>query len=73
MVGLVRQAAPEVDVPLLSQEGLTRRLLPGATAPYPALDQMSKFPAVSPRFVSKFLAAPARFVFVVVWSAAADL
>ena len=28
-----------VRVPLLSQEGLTCRLLPGATAPYPALDQ----------------------------------
>ena len=27
-------------VPLLSQEGPTCRLLPGATAPYPALDQV---------------------------------
>ena len=30
---------PVVGVPLLSQEGLTCRLLPGATAPCPALDQ----------------------------------
>ena len=35
-VGLVE--VPEIVVPLLSQEGLTCRLLPGATAPYPALD-----------------------------------
>ena len=33
------QTALMVRVPLLSQEGLTCRLLPGATAPFPALDQ----------------------------------
>ena len=31
--------ARDVRVPLLSQEGPTCRLLPGATAPFPALDQ----------------------------------
>ena len=31
--------APTVEVPLLSQEGLTRCLLPGATAPYPTIGQ----------------------------------
>ena len=35
----VRQVAPVLRVPLLSQEGPTCRLLPGATAPFPALDQ----------------------------------
>ena len=53
--------APEFEVPLLSQEGPTRRLLPGAAAPYPALDQISKFPAVSPSFV---VPAAAGIVFV---------
>ena len=33
-------AALDVKVPLLSQEGLTCCLLPGAAAPYPALDQV---------------------------------
>ena len=37
-VGLVE--VPGVVVLLLSQEELTRRLLPGATAPYPAPDQV---------------------------------
>ena len=62
----VLQAAPASNwVPLLSPEGLTGRLLPGATAPYPALDQAMKFPAESQRFVSKVPAA-AGIVFVVV-------
>ena len=60
---VVRQPAPEFGVPLLSQEGRTRCLLPGATAPYPVLDQaMMMFPAELPRFVAKFLAVSARFV-----------
>ena len=37
---LVRQMAPAFGVPLLSQEGRTCCLLPGAAAPYPALDQV---------------------------------
>ena len=43
----VLQAAPASNwVPLLSPEGLTGRLLPGATAPWsPALNPVSKFPA----------------------------
>ena len=52
----------QFEVPLLSREGPTRRLLPGAAAPWsPALDPVSKFPVASARFVLKFLA---RFVFV---------
>ena len=48
-------ALASFGVPLLSQEGPTCRLLPGAAAPWsPALDPVSKFPA------------DARFVFVVV-------
>ena len=35
----VRQQPEVVDVPLLSQEGPTCRLLPGATAPDPASSQ----------------------------------
>ena len=51
------------EVPLLSREGLPRRLLAGAAAPWsPALNPVSKFPAIA-RFVLKFPAA-ARFVFV---------
>ena len=50
-----------VGVPLLSQERPTCRLLPGAAAPNPALDQASKFPAAA-RFVLKF---PASTSFVV--------
>ena len=42
-----------IVVPLLSQEGLTCRLLPGAAAPYPALDQVPVM----------FLSAPARNCF----------
>ena len=59
----VRQTAPAfVKVPLLSQEGPTRRLLPGAAAPWsPAFDPVLKFPAV------------ARFVFVVKKALAAAL
>ena len=59
-----RRAVPffVFEVPLLSQEGLTCRLLPGAAAPWsPALDPVSKFPAVA-RFVSKFLATTRVFV-----------
>ena len=51
-----------VVVPLLSREGLTRRLLPGATAPFPALDQeLTKFPAPA-GLLTKF-SAPARNCF----------
>ena len=49
---------PGFGVPLFSQEGLTCRLLPGATAPYPALDQEFS------------LLAPAAAKFVVVETAA---
>ena len=49
-------------VPLLSQEGLTCRLLPGAAAPWsPALGPVSKFPALDQEFSSMAL-APAQFV-----------
>ena len=50
-----------VRVPLLSQEGPTCRLLPGATAPYPALDPGTEYLAAA-RFVSKLLAEAPRFV-----------
>ena len=45
-----RQMAPVwFVVPLLSREGLTRRLLAGAAAPWsPALDPVSKFPDLAP-------------------------
>ena len=47
-------ALASFGVPLLSQEGPTCRLLPGAAAPWsPALDPVSKFPAAA-RFVVKF-------------------
>ena len=53
-----------VGVPLLSQEGPTCRLLPGATAPYPALDQeLTKFSAVA-RMVKFPAAARGCFGFV---------
>ena len=43
-----RQTAPTCSgVPLLSQEGPTCRLLPGATAPYPALDLALTFLAAA--------------------------
>ena len=50
----VRQMAPVwFVVPLLSREGLTRRLLAGAAAPWsPALDPVLKS-AEAPRFVLK--------------------
>ena len=49
------QTAPDLRVPLLSREGPTRCLLPGAAAPWsPALDPVSKFPAVA-RFVFVFV------------------
>ena len=54
---------PSFEVPLLSREGLTRRLLPGAAAPWsPALDPVSKFPAVA-RFVLFPAAARSCFYF----------
>ena len=45
----VRQTAPEggFGVPLLSQEGPTCCLLPGAAAPYPALGQGQLGPALA--------------------------
>ena len=50
----------KLRVPLLSQEGPTCRFLPGATAPFPALDQeLTKFPAPAGSLV-KFLSAPTR-------------
>ena len=71
-----------VGVPLLSQERPTCRLLPGAAAPNPALDQaltsptaaefVLKFPAAArfvpaaASFVSKFPVEPPGFVFVLV-------
>ena len=59
----------QFEVPLLSREGLTRRLLAGAAAPWsPALNPVSKFPAVA-RFLSNFPAS-ARIVFVLVETAA---
>ena len=52
-------------VPLLSQEGPTCRLLPGATAPYPTPGQaLTKFPAVVQELTK--LVSPSRFVFVLV-------
>ena len=56
-------ALASFGVPLLSQEGPTCRLLPGAAAPWsPALDPVSKFPADA-RFVLK---SPVTVTFVVV-------
>ena len=54
-----------VKMPLLSREGRTRCLVPGPTAPYPALDQALKYSAAA-RFVPEFSAEPATVCIVFV-------